>query len=259
MYKNIIMKSIAKNLEVSVIYCIINLKNNKRYIGSSKNIRQRLWYHRAELRHNNHENPHLQASWNKYGEDNFDYYIIEFCDEKTLLEREQNYIDTMKPEYNINLKTTKPPCTKESRKKQSETRKRLYSEGKLKPTFKHIITYVYDLDGNFIKEYPSMKDAAIGEFGKNTGAVRNACYGIENPFHRVHNRLFYIQKLDKVPSYNSSRHIWIVESDEEYYEFKEVKDIANFFSTKTENIAQYIRKHLKYKRKYMIYKRMPCN
>ena len=33
------MKSITKNLEVSGIYCIINLKNNKRYIGSSKNIR----------------------------------------------------------------------------------------------------------------------------------------------------------------------------------------------------------------------------
>ena len=152
-----------------------------------------------------------------------------------------------------------PSCTIETRLKQSNTRKRLYAEGKLQPSFKHLPTYVYDLDGNFIKEYPSMKDAAIGEFGKNTGAVRSACYGIENPFHRVHNRLFYIQKLDKAPSYNSSRHIWIVESDKEYYEFKEVKDIANFFSTKTEIIAQYIRKHLKYKRKYMIYKRMPCN
>ena len=118
---------------------------------------------------------------------------------------------------------------------------------------------MYDLDGNFIKEYPSMKDAAIGEFGKNTGAVRGACYGIDNPFHKVHNRLFYIQKLDKVPSYNSSRHIWIVESDKEYYEFKEVKDIASFFSTSTENIAQYIRRHLKYKRKYKIYKKVPCN
>ena len=62
-----------------------------------------LWCHRAELRHNNHENPYLQASWNKYGEDKFDYYIIENCDENHLLEREQNYIDTMKPEYNINL------------------------------------------------------------------------------------------------------------------------------------------------------------
>ena len=60
------MKSITKNLEVSGIYCIINLKNNKRYIGSSKNIRQRMWYHRAELRHNNHENPYLQASWNNF-------------------------------------------------------------------------------------------------------------------------------------------------------------------------------------------------
>ena len=53
------MRKITNDLTVSGIYCIINLKNGKRYIGSSKNVRQRLWSHRAELRHNKHENPHL--------------------------------------------------------------------------------------------------------------------------------------------------------------------------------------------------------
>lgn len=46
-----------------------------------------------------------------------------------------------------------------------------------------------------------MKEAALGEFGKNTGAIRNACLGKENPYHRVHNRLFYLEKLDKVPAW----------------------------------------------------------
>ena len=151
------MKSITQNLKISGIYCIINLKNGNRYIGSSKNIRQRLWSHRAELRHNKHENSHLQAAWNKYGEQNFDYYVIEVCDKDKLLEREQEYINIMKPEYNINQETQRPPCAECSRKKQSETRKRLYAEGKLKSSFKHITTYVYDLDGNFIKEYPSIE------------------------------------------------------------------------------------------------------
>ena len=73
--------------------------------------------------------------------------------------------------------------------------KKLYTEGKLKPSFKHIPTYVYDLDGNFLKEYSSMKKAALGEFGKNSGAVRSACYGIQNPSHRVHNRRFYLEKF----------------------------------------------------------------
>lgn len=218
------MKSITQDLKVSGIYCIVNIKNSKRYIGSSKNIRQRLWSHRAELRNDKHENAHLQAAWNKYGEYNFDYYILENCDESLLLEREQWYINTLKPEYNINLETQRPPCTENSRKKQSETRKRLYAEGKLKPSFRHITTYVYDLDGNFIREYPSMKEAAIGEFGKNTGAVRGACYGIQNPSHRVHNRRFYLEKLDILPVVkkrpNSLPSIIInIDSDDEHLEF----------------------------------------
>ena len=99
------MKRITQDLKISGIYCIINIKNSKKYIGSSKNIRQRLWSHRAELRHNKHENSHLQNAWNKYGEHNFDYYILEKCEESLLLEKEQLYIDTINPEYNMNKET----------------------------------------------------------------------------------------------------------------------------------------------------------
>lgn len=253
------MKSITNNLKISGIYCIINIVNNKRYIGSSKNIRIRLWKHRSLLRGGKHENPHLQNSWNKNGENNFDYYIIEQCDEIKLLEREQYYINNMKPEYNINLITQKPPCTLESRLKQSQTRKRLYNEGILKPSFKHLPTYVYNLDGNFLKEYPSMKDAAIGEFGKNTGAVRYACIGYQNPYHRVHNRLFYLEKLEKVPKWNKnniqkpkSRKLYIVKSEDgEYYEFLGLNKVAEFLLTTRASIAQYVNTTMKFKKKYM--------
>ena len=255
--KYIDMKSITQNLKISGIYCIINLKNGNRYIGSSKNIRQRLWSHRAELRHNKHENSHLQAAWNKYGEQNFDYYVIEVCDKDKLLEREQEYINTMKPEYNINQETQRPPCTEDSRKKQSETRKRLYAEGKLKPSFKHITTYVYDLDGNFIKEYSSMKNAAIGEFGKDTGAVRSACCGIQNPSHRVHNRRFYLKKFEKLPIIkkkpNSLPSVIVkVDSEDEHLEFLGWKKAAEYFNVSIYNIMQYKNKNLRFKKKYMI-------
>lgn len=251
------MRSITQDLKVSGIYCIINIKNSKRYIGSSKNIRQRLWSHRSKLRKSKHDNAHLQSAWNKYGEQSFDYYILEVCDERILLKREQWYINTIKPEYNINQETQRPPCTKESRLKQSETRRRLYKEGRLKPTFKHIITYVYDLAGNFIKEYPSMKDAALGEFGINTGAVRSACYGIQNPSHRVHNRRFYLEKLDVLPKIervsNSKPHVIVhIDSEKEHLEFVGWKSAASYFSTSVYNLMQYKNKNLKFKKKYMV-------
>lgn len=258
------MKKITQDLKISGIYCIINIRNSKRYIGSSKNIRQRLWSHRAELRHNKHQNAHLQSAWNKYGEQNFDYYILENCEECLLLEREQWYIDTIKPEYNMNLETQRPPCTESSRQKQSNTRKRLYAEGKLKPTFKHITTYVYDLEGNFIKEYHSMKDAALGEFGKNTGAVRSACYGIQNPSHRVHNRRFYLEKLDILPQIekkanNTPSVVVKLDSDDEHLEFNGWKAAAEYFNVSIYNIMQYKSKNLKFKKKYMVTTTLPCN
>jgi hypothetical protein len=37
----------------------------------------------------------------KYGYSNFSLEILEYCEEKDLLAREQYYLDTLKPEYNL--------------------------------------------------------------------------------------------------------------------------------------------------------------
>lgn len=77
------------------IYRILNTKNGKSYIGMSFSIYQRMSNHRSRLRKGNHKNPHLQASWNKHGEANFQFTIIEKTDglNKTqLVEREDFYI-----------------------------------------------------------------------------------------------------------------------------------------------------------------------
>lgn len=65
------MDKITRDLRKAGIYCIENTKNKKVYIGSSKNIYQRLLKHFALLKHNKHQNGHLQNAWNKYGEDVF--------------------------------------------------------------------------------------------------------------------------------------------------------------------------------------------
>ena len=53
------------------IYRILNTINNKFYIGSSVNLRKRLYEHRRLLRLGKHENYHLQNAFTKYGEENF--------------------------------------------------------------------------------------------------------------------------------------------------------------------------------------------
>ncbi|WOF33042.1 NUMOD3 domain-containing DNA-binding protein (plasmid) [Bacillus subtilis] len=58
------------------MYVIKNIKNNKCYIGMSMNIERRKSLHFSGLRANRHENERLQNSFNKYGENNFEFEII---------------------------------------------------------------------------------------------------------------------------------------------------------------------------------------
>lgn len=74
------------------IYCIKNIKNNKKYIGLSKDIARRWCEHRSELNRNVHTNSCLQNAWNKYGEESFEFYIVELCDSQDLIDKEVYYI-----------------------------------------------------------------------------------------------------------------------------------------------------------------------
>lgn len=60
-----------------VIYKIINLVNDKFYVGSTTNKKVRFRQHRKLLRGNRHHCKHLQAAWNKYGESKFDFVVVE--------------------------------------------------------------------------------------------------------------------------------------------------------------------------------------
>lgn len=90
-----------KIINNSGIYKILNWSTNKFYIGSAIRLRHRLDCHKSELRANKHRNSKLQNAWNKYGEKDFTFHVLEHCEKYKLLEREQYYIDTLKPEYNI--------------------------------------------------------------------------------------------------------------------------------------------------------------
>ncbi len=81
---------------LSGIYYIFNNSDGKLYVGSSNNLNQRKKSHFLLLRKNKHDNSYLQNSWNKYGEKNFEFIIIQLIDKDFLLECEQYWMDYFK-------------------------------------------------------------------------------------------------------------------------------------------------------------------
>jgi hypothetical protein len=110
----------------SGIYAIRCMLSDRMYIGHSVNVINRWSQHRSQLRRDVHFNPHLQNAWNKYGEEAFEFVVLEKCPIEALLDREQYYISTTPSHYNISkfagtcLGITR---TLETRAKMSEAQK----------------------------------------------------------------------------------------------------------------------------------------
>jgi group I intron endonuclease len=58
------------------VYYILNLKNNRIYVGESIDIASRWRGHRADLRGRHHKINALQADWDTFGELNFEFGIL---------------------------------------------------------------------------------------------------------------------------------------------------------------------------------------
>ncbi len=88
----------------SGIYGIKNKVNNKIYVGQTYDFQYRWGKHKTALRTNTHSNRKLQFAWNKYGENNFEFFIIEECDLDVINEREIYWIefyDSLNSGYNL--------------------------------------------------------------------------------------------------------------------------------------------------------------
>ena len=96
-----------ENLDKFGIYCIVNKVNGKRYVGSTAaSFKQRFMQHIHKLRAGKHANKHLQASFVKYGEDAFEFEILEIVNSNDGIRNlEKTYIakfDCVNTGYNEN-------------------------------------------------------------------------------------------------------------------------------------------------------------
>ena len=80
------------NNRISGIYYIKNTINNKLYVGQSIDVYARLSRHKTDLR-GGRDSKHLQKSYDKYGEDNFEFTMFMECPVEDLDYWEKYYIE----------------------------------------------------------------------------------------------------------------------------------------------------------------------
>ena len=94
------------------IYKIINVVNNKFYVGSAVDLKRRKTRHFSELRTGKHNNRHLQAAWVKYGEQAFVFVVVEeLPDDADLLAAENVWLKEHVGKdycYNLGVDATAP-------------------------------------------------------------------------------------------------------------------------------------------------------
>jgi group I intron endonuclease len=91
---------IRDNKLKSGVYRWTNNINGNSYIGSSKNLGPRLQQYYGKSLVNKKSSLICRAIL-KYGHENFTLDILEYCGKDVTIEREQYYIDLLKPTYNI--------------------------------------------------------------------------------------------------------------------------------------------------------------
>lgn len=129
------------------------------YIGSSKNLYSRLIEHRTDLLKNTHSNNFLQKVSNKYGIQNIEVEILEFCDPQKRIEQEKYWIDY----YNADMNLQDPVTNKlsdYSKKKLSNSIKKGRLNGKYKTRFDFCEVEQYNYFGEFMCKYKNKDEAA---------------------------------------------------------------------------------------------------
>ena len=88
--------------KISAVYKITNTVTGDFYIGSSKDVKQRLAVHKCQSTWKKHPNNTMYIDMQNYGVDKFEFEILAEVEPGSLKEKEQQFIETLKPIYNNN-------------------------------------------------------------------------------------------------------------------------------------------------------------
>lgn len=178
-----------------VIYKIQNEIDGKVYIGSTLHFRKRMSEHYCQLNRNKHHSLYLQNSFNKYGVDSFNVYIIENCTLDILHSRELFWITQFNstdrlfgyniveceliPSYgprseqhkaNISRSLTGRKLTLTTKTNMSNSR---IGRFKGKDSFVSRPVIQYDKKGNYIQEFNTITEASLYTGISRTGINNN--------------------------------------------------------------------------------------
>lgn len=119
-----------------VIYKISNNINSKIYIGSTERFKIRYSQHKHHLLKNTHHSKILQNHVNKYSFDSLNFEIIEIVS-GNLIEREQYYIDTLNPYFNVRKIADSMKGTKRTEEQKKYIVQQRFLKGGYKKGWKH--------------------------------------------------------------------------------------------------------------------------
>jgi hypothetical protein len=193
--------------KVSGIYCLLfkTESGTKKYVGSSINIKERLFRHLNNLKNNKHSNSYIQNIYNKYGPDFMDYTILERDVEKEqLVYREQYFVDLLKSELNICKEIIRNTPSEESRIKIANTLKDKVANGQIKHsgTDKKQV-YVFK-DGQRVNEFNSINEASRF-YNIPVVKISAVCNNYPNRKTTGGYQFSFNSNVEKLPTYSKNR------------------------------------------------------
>ena len=155
------------------VYRWTNILNGNSYVGSSVNLAKRftLYYSLTYLQ-KQAKNSIICRALLKNGHSNFSLEILEYCEPNVVIEREQYYIDTLEPEYNI-LKTAGSTLGyKHTEETLAKLRGRVFSPETIEKMKKRFTE-------EYRKKLGIAMKAAVSEFNVSTKGVKVEVFNTE--------------------------------------------------------------------------------